>query len=37
MCTDRLPSAFNMPLIVRATLRRNGEPIVAEVKVEVQP
>ena len=28
---------FNMPVIVRATLIHGGEPVVAEVKLEVQP
>jgi hypothetical protein len=36
-CADKLAGPFNMPLIVRATLRHNGEPIVAEVKLDVQP
>ena len=36
-CADRLNGPFNMPVIVRATLRQNGEPIVAEVKLDVQP
>jgi len=36
-CAEQLNGPFNMPLILRATLRQNGEPIVAEVKVDVQP
>lgn len=36
-CADKLTGPFNMPVLVRATLRRNGEPIVAEVKLDVQP
>jgi hypothetical protein len=36
-CADKLNGPFNMPVIVRATLRQNGEPIVAEVKLDVQP
>ncbi len=36
-CADKLAGPFNMPMIVRATLRQGGEPIVAEVKLDVQP
>lgn len=36
-CAGKLTGPFNMPIIVRATLRQNGEPIVAEVKLDVQP
>jgi hypothetical protein len=36
-CADKLAGPFNMPLIVRATLMRGGERIVAEVKLDVQP
>jgi hypothetical protein len=36
-CTDKMPSLLNMPLTVRATLMHNGEPLTAEVKVDVQP
>jgi hypothetical protein len=36
-CGEKITGSFNMPLIVRATLRQNGEPIVAEVKLDVQP
>lgn len=36
-CADKLVGPFNMPMIVRATLMRDGEPIVAEVKLDVQP
>ncbi len=37
VCSDQLTGPFNMPVVLRATLRRNGEPIVAEVKLDVQP
>lgn len=36
-CADKLTGHFNMPVVVRATLMRNGEPLVAEVKLDVQP
>lgn len=36
-CADKLMGPFNMPVILRATLMRGGEPIVAEVKLDVQP
>ncbi len=36
-CADKLAGPFNMPIIVRATLLRNGDPLVAEVKLDVQP
>jgi hypothetical protein len=36
-CADKLTGPFNMPVIMRATLMRSGEPIVAEVKLDVQP
>lgn len=36
-CANPMTGAFNMPVIVRATLRQGGEPIVAEVKLDVQP
>ena len=36
-CADKLDGPFNMPVVVRATLMRDGEPIVAEVKLDVQP
>ncbi len=36
-CADKLTGPFNMPLVVRATLMRNGEPLIAEVKLDVQP
>jgi Bacterial pre-peptidase C-terminal domain len=28
---------FNMPVLIRATLRHNGEPLTAEVRIDVQP
>jgi hypothetical protein len=36
-CADNMAGAFNMPLVLRATLMRNGERVVAEVKLDVQP
>jgi hypothetical protein len=36
-CADKMPPLFNMPLIVRAVLMHNGEPLMAEVKIDVQP
>jgi hypothetical protein len=36
-CAEKLAGPFNMPLIVRATLMHDAEPIVAEVKIDVQP
>ena len=36
-CADKLAGPFNMPVILRATLMRNGEPLIAEVKLDVQP
>jgi hypothetical protein len=36
-CADKLVGPFNMPIILRATLMRGGEPIVAEMKLDVQP
>jgi len=36
-CAENLAGPFNMPVIVRATLMRNGEPLVDEVKLDVQP
>ncbi|MBI2808045.1 MAG: PPC domain-containing protein [Planctomycetes bacterium] len=36
-CDKTLSGPFNMPVIVRATLRQNGEPIVAEARLDVQP
>jgi hypothetical protein len=36
-CADKLPASFNMPVIVRATLMHNGEPLTAEAKIDVQP
>lgn len=37
VCAETLAGPFNMPVILRATLMRGGEPIVAEVKLDVQP
>jgi hypothetical protein len=34
-CDDPMPGPFNMPLTVRATLRDNAQPYIAEAKVEV--
>jgi hypothetical protein len=36
-CADKLTGPFNMPLVVRATLLQNGQPVIAEVKLDVQP
>jgi hypothetical protein len=36
-CSDKLAGPFNMPVTLRATLLRNGEPLIAEVKLDVQP
>jgi hypothetical protein len=36
-CARKLAAPFNMPVTLRATLMRNGEPFVAEVKLDVQP
>ncbi|MSQ96631.1 MAG: hypothetical protein EXR98_19055 [Gemmataceae bacterium] len=36
-CADKLGGPFNMPILVRAILRQNGNPVVAEVKLDVQP
>ncbi len=36
-CADKLGGPFNMPILVRATMRQNGNPVVAEVKLDVQP
>jgi hypothetical protein len=36
-CADALPGPFNMPLTVRATLRRHGDPVTAEVPIDVRP
>jgi hypothetical protein len=35
-CSDKLAGPFNMPVTLRATLMRNGEPLIAEVKLDVQ-
>ena len=32
-----LTGPFNQPLVIRATLMDKGEPIVAEIKLDVQP
>ncbi|HZZ82208.1 MAG TPA: hypothetical protein VFE62_27165, partial [Gemmataceae bacterium] len=36
-CADKLSGPFNMPVILRATLMRDGAPVIAEVKLDVQP
>ena len=36
-CAEQLRGPFNMPIIVRATLMHNGDPLVDEVKIDVQP
>ena len=36
-CTKKLSGPFNMPLTLRATLMRNGDPLIAEVRLDVQP
>jgi len=36
-CPDNLAGRFNMPVTLRAALMRNGEPLIAEVKLDVQP
>ena len=36
-CAEKMAGPLNMPAIVRATLMHNGEPLTAEVKVDVQP
>jgi hypothetical protein len=36
-CAATLAGPMNMPLTVRATLMHNGEPLTAEVKVDIQP
>jgi hypothetical protein len=36
-CADKMPPIVNMPVIVRAVLMHNGEPLMAEVKIDVQP
>jgi hypothetical protein len=35
-CADKLAGPFNIPLTLRATLMRNGEPLIAEVKLDVK-
>jgi hypothetical protein len=37
VCTDELGGPLNMPLTVRATVMHEGQPVVAEIKVDVQP
>jgi hypothetical protein len=37
VCTDEFRGALNMPLTVRATVLDNGQAIVAEAKIDVQP
>ena len=36
-CATKLAGSFNMPVMLRATLMRNGEPNIAEVKLDLQP
>jgi hypothetical protein len=36
-CADKLTGPFNMPVTLRATLMRNGTPLIAEVKLDVRP
>jgi hypothetical protein len=36
-CADKLTRTLNMPVTVRATLVHQGEPLTAEVKVDIQP
>jgi hypothetical protein len=36
-CAEKRSGELNMPLTVRATLMHNGEPLTAEVKIDVQP
>lgn len=36
-CGENLSGPFNMPLTLRATLMRDGVPLIAEVKLDVQP
>jgi hypothetical protein len=36
-CADPLGGPFNMPVLVRATLLHNGDRVVAEMKIDVQP
>jgi hypothetical protein len=36
-CAEKLVGPFNMPITLRATLMRNGEPLIAEVQLDVQP
>jgi hypothetical protein len=36
-CADRLTGPFNMPVTLRATLMQSGAPLIAEVKLDVQP
>jgi hypothetical protein len=37
VCTGEGKEVLNMPLTVRATVMHQGQPIVAEVKIDVQP
>jgi hypothetical protein len=37
VATDKCRGTFNMPLVVRATLMHQGQPLVAEVKIDAQP
>jgi hypothetical protein len=36
-CADPLAGPFNMPVTLRAMLMRNGEPLIAEVKLDLKP
>jgi hypothetical protein len=36
-CSEKMQGPFNMQVTLRATLMRNGEPLIAEVKLDVQP
>lgn len=36
-CGAKLTGPFNMPIVLRATLMHNGTPVIAEVKLDVQP
>ena len=36
-CAEKLVGSFNMPILLRATLMRNGEPLIAEIQLDVQP
>jgi hypothetical protein len=36
-CAADLRGPFNVPLIIRGTIRENGDPVTAEAKVDIQP